>query len=186
MSQGALVSSTSTGLLRHPGSVMCIMPLSPSSAECPPNPMPSLVLSIQSLPVSGWVPTPIREKISPPLHAGMLSGIPLARALVTTSGAIRAVHRVNVGDGGCAFMMQPSGAITFNGRKLPSFAGVSGVVIDLKTRAHTPSVVPIGTFMGPLHLSSDPVQSMVISSPAMVTVACRRIFWSRTTPSSST
>ena len=181
-----MVSRISTGLLRQPGSVMCMMPLSPSSAKCPPKPMASLVLSIQSLPVSGWVPTPIREKMSPPLQAGMRSGIPLAKALVTTSGAIRAVHRVKVGDGGCAFMMQPSGAITFRGRKLPSLAGVSGVVMDLKTRAHTPSVVPMGTFMGPLHLSSEPVQSMVISSPAMVTVACRRIFLSLSTPSSST
>ncbi len=131
MNIGDLVSSTSTGLFRQPGSDRCMIPSSPSPPACAPNPTASFVASSQGSPVRGFTPRPIIEQTSPPEQAGTRSGIPCASALRITSPPIRPVHSVNVGCGGTACMTEPGSVTIRSARKLPATTGVSGVVRDL-------------------------------------------------------
>src|SRR5215470_4488182 len=148
-----------------------MMPFSPSPLACPPNPTPSFVASIHIFPFRGLTPTPIIEQTSPPEHAGTTSGIPCDRALVTTSVASNAGQRVKVAAGGTACISVPGGASTRKGRKFPSLAGESGVVIALKISPATPSVQPNGMLIGPRVAGEEPLKSTTISSSEIVTVA---------------
>ncbi len=186
MNIGDLVSSTSTGLLRQPGSDRCMMPSSPSPPACPPNPTASLVASSHASPVRGLTPSPIIEHTSPPEQAGTRSGMPWASAFSTTSPPSSPVHSVNVGIGGTACITDPGSVTTRSGRKLPATTGVSGVVSALKTRLQNASVWPTGRLIGPLTSRSLPVQSITISSSPMVTVTFILIRRSVSTPSLST
>src|SRR5262245_62792539 len=163
-----------------------MMPFSPSPRAWPPKPTPSLVASIHILPLRGLTPTPIIEQTSPPEQAGTTAGIPCASALVTTSVASKAGHRVNVAAGGTACINVPGGASTRNGRKLPSFAGVSGVVIALNTKPATPRVQPKGILIGPRVAGEEPLKSTTISVSVIVTVALIFTRVSLSMPSSST
>src|SRR5262249_47487647 len=134
----------------------------------------------------GWSASASKEEAWAAEQAGTTSGIPCASALVTTSGASKAGHRVNVAAGGTACINVPGGASTRNGRKLPSFAGVSGVVIALNTKPATPRVQPKGILIGPRVTGEEPVKSTTISASVMVTVALILTMVSLSIPSSST
>ena len=182
---GDLVSSTSTGLLRQPGSDRCMMPSSPSPPEWPPKPTASLVASSQASPFRGFTPRPIIELTSPPEQAGTASGMPWASALSTTSPASSPVHSVNVGIGGSACITDPGSVTTLSGAKLPATTGVSGVVSDLKMRLQTASVWPTGRLIGPFTPVALPVQSTMNSSSVIVTVAFSLTMVSSSMPSLS-
>jgi hypothetical protein len=74
----ALDLGHSIGLLQQPGSVMCMMPSSPSPPACAPKPTASLVASSHGPPLRGLMPTAVTEQTSPPEQAGTRSGMPLA------------------------------------------------------------------------------------------------------------
>ncbi len=182
---GPLLSKTSTGLLRQPGSVGCMIPSSPSPPLWAPKPTASLVASSHAAPVRGLTPSAITSQTSPPEQAGTTSGNPWASALVTTSAASSPGHKVKVGIGGTASMSDPLVVKISKFRKFPAQIGLSGVVNALKARREAAFVIPSGILMGPTAGLSVALQSMIIRSSSTVTVTVISINSSRVIPSES-
>ena len=147
-----------------------MIPSSPSPPAWAPKPTASLVASSQNAPLRGLTPRAMTSQMSPPVQAGTKSGMPWARALVTTSGARIPVHSVNVGCGGTACTRDPGVVRISRLRKLPAQMGLSGVVMALNDSRDAAIVRPTGTLIGPAAALSVAVQSMIIRSSSTVTV----------------
>src|SRR5262249_3890850 len=107
---------------------------------------------------------------SPYCPAGTASG--RARASARKIVSIRVIEMIHTahGAGGLALNMQSSGTITRSGANAPSTTGLSGEVRHFSATRQAEIVPDRPRLIGPLTCGAEPVRSIVIVSPAIVTV----------------